>query len=233
MALPRAVTRGLLFLSFIAACFILFNLSRNPSSNQVWDASSWADRRSHTFGLGMEENPNLFPGLDRGSSSGWGLFGGRKSGTPPRPERPYRDSDFAQAPRPLSRPSLNPASNSSYPRVAPGKSRIVIAGSDPEQFEEGPLPNLAQAFEHLKPMLMAVKERHPQIPREHMLWEPIFSPAVGEELQERYWHLRENWDEDKKEWVMKGDRRWMLVTVCRQVAGECRQLKARLSLVAR
>lgn len=221
MALPRAVVRGLLLLVLLAFSFVVFNIARAPNSTAegVWDASSWADRRTNKFGFGMEENPNLMPEYNtdtsRGSkSSGWSFFGGAT--LPQKPERPLRDTEYPTAPRPLSRPS----SNHTYPRVAPGTSRIVIPGTSPEEFEEGPLPTLTEALAHLKPKLMEVKERHGEIPREHMLWEPIFSPSVNEELQERYWHLRETWDEEKKEWVMKGDRRWMLVTVCRQVAGE-------------
>jgi alpha-1,3-mannosyltransferase len=223
MALPRAVLRGLLFVLALAGSYILFNVSRSTSASEgVWDASSWADRRTHTFGMGMEENPNLNPQFNSNSNSNsgsrWSIFGGNSG--PQKPERPYRDTDFPSAPRPLSRPSLSSHSNTTYPRIAPGKSRIVIPGSIPEEYEEGPIPTLTEALAHLKPRLIDVKEKYGQIPREHMLWEPIFVPAVNEELQERYWHLRENWDADKKEWVMKSDRRWMLVTVCRQVAGE-------------
>jgi hypothetical protein len=71
-------------------------------------------------------------------------------------------------------------------------------------------------------MLRAVKERHQNIPREHALWQPIFPPFLTDELQERYWHLREEWDDGAKVWKHGGERRFLLVTVCRQVAGELR-----------
>jgi hypothetical protein len=69
-------------------------------------------------------------------------------------------------------------------------------------------------------MLRAVKERHQNIPREHELWQPIFPPFLTDGLQERFWHLREEWDESAKTWKHTGERRYMLVTVCKQVAGE-------------
>lgn len=72
---------------------------------------------------------------------------------------------------------------------------------------------------HLKPMLEKIKEDTPAVPREHELWSPIFPPFLTKEQQERFLHLKAERDERTGEWV-EVERRWMMVTVCRQVAGE-------------
>lgn len=219
MALPRALIRVLAFLAAILGVAFLYQLAFTPTAEGVWDASSWADRRSAASGsIFGEDNPNGVV-YDHSSpnqvsdpkqgASKWNIFG---PSTPKKPVNPpsYRDS----TPRPL------PRVNTTRVRENFGKSRVVKANSNPESFEEGPLPSLDEAFRHLEPMLRAVKERHQNIPREHELWEPIFPPFLTDDLQERFWHLREEWDEKTKSWKHSGNRRYLLVTVCRQVAGE-------------
>jgi len=72
---------------------------------------------------------------------------------------------------------------------------------------------------------MKIKEDTPQVPREHELWNPIFPPFVNKEQQQRFVHLKAEYDAKRGEWV-EVERRWMMVTVCRQVAGELRWLRA-------
>ncbi|WWC72778.1 uncharacterized protein I206_106742 [Kwoniella pini CBS 10737] len=100
-----------------------------------------------------------------------------------------------------------------------GKSRKIIKGSSPEKYLIGPLPNLEESWEFLYPLLKEVKNKYEFIPREHELTEPIFPPFLNQDLIKRYRHLREEWNEENQEWSVVNDRRWFLVTVCRQVAG--------------
>lgn len=71
----------------------------------------------------------------------------------------------------------------------------------------------------LHPLLKQIKEENSVVPREHELWSPIFPPFLTKDQQDRFQHLKAVWDEDKEEWV-EVERRWIMVTVCRQVAGE-------------
>jgi hypothetical protein len=215
MALPRALIRILAFAAALLGVVLLYNLAFTPSPEGVWDASSWADRRSKNSPYQTEDNPNGVvydhpdPNLDT-QGSRWSLFGGSKGGV-------KKDA----APRPgLSDPRPLPRVNTTRARENFGKSRIVIPNTSPEEYTESPLPTLDEAFAHLEPMMRAVKEKHQNIPREHDLWQPIFPPFLTDDLQERFWHLREEWDEETKSWKHSGDRRFMLVTVCKQVAGE-------------
>lgn len=219
MGMPRAVIRVLAYATVtVVSIGSLYMLAFTPSADGVWDASSWADRRTakSAYNFNSETNPNGVVWdtprgdqvADRSPSSRWNLFGPK---SPPKTP-PVRGEN--STPRPL------PRVNTTQIRNNFGKSRIVVAGSEPETFEEGPLPTLEEAFAHLEPMLRAVKERHTQIPREHQLWQPIFPPFLTDDLQERFWHLREEWDESTKSWKHSGNRRFLLVTVCRQVAGE-------------
>jgi hypothetical protein len=97
-------------------------------------------------------------------------------------------------------------------------SRIVVPGSNPETYDTGSLPSIEEAMAHLKPKLEKIKEETPAVPREHELWSPIFPPFLTKEQQERFLHLKAERDERTGEWV-EVERRWMMVTVCRQVAG--------------
>jgi len=47
----------------------------------------------------------------------------------------------------------------------------------------------------------------------------MFAPYVTDDHQRRYHHLRSAWDEETGEWV-QAEKRYLFVTVCRQVAGE-------------
>jgi hypothetical protein len=223
MALPRAVIRVLAFIAALGGVALLYQLAFTPTAEGVWDASSWADRRASKslYDFGKEDNPNgvvwdannpaPHQVADRTSGTGWSLFGGgSKAGSKP----PGPGQREPNTPRPL------PRVNTTRPRTNFGTSRVVIPNTNPEEYEEASLPDLDQAFKHLEPMLRAVKERHMSIPREHELWEPLFPPFLTDDLQERFWHLREEWDEETQTWKHTGERRYMLVTICRQVAGE-------------
>jgi alpha-1,3-mannosyltransferase len=218
MALPRALIRVLGFAAALSLVALLYNLAFTPAADGAWDASSWADRRTANSPYRTEQNPNGVvydsPSNNNNNNasppSKWNLFGGLTS---PRNRNPPKPPSYT-TPRPL------PRVNTTRARENFGRSRVVIPNSSPEAFEEGPLPGLEDAFAHLEPMLRAVKERHQNIPREHALWQPIFPPFLTDDMQERYWHLREEWDDQEKVWKHGGERRFMLVTVCRQVAGE-------------
>lgn len=225
MALSRPVLRLLYLIAAIACATLLYNLAIAPVGEGVLDASSWADRRtagsSSIFG---EANPNgvvwdtpsshdAAGGVDSDSDRSGSFWQNPFRSTPRRPAKPpsYRDS----TPRPLPRVNTTLATRNNI-----GVSRVAKPNTNPEEYDEGPLPNLDEAFRHLEPVLRAVKERHQNIPREHQLWEPIFPPFLTDDLQERFWHLREEWDPSTKTWKHSGDRRFLLVTICRQVAGE-------------
>jgi alpha-1,3-mannosyltransferase len=214
MALPRALIRVLAFAAVTLGVVLLYNLAFTPSPEGVWDASSWADRRSKNSPFTTEDNPNGvvydIPVHDTAGSK-WNIFGGSGSGSVKKEKAPKPNTS---TPRPL------PRVNTTRARENFGTSRIVIPNTSPEEYKTAPLPSLDQAFAHLEPMLRAVKEKHQHIPREHDLWQPIFPPFLTDELQERFWHLREDWDEATQTWKHTGDKRFMLVTVCKQVAGE-------------
>jgi len=223
MAITRAFQRVIGFAVVLSVVAALYYLTFTPVSEGSWDASSWADRRSKNSPYQTEDNPNGVvyeapSGVDSAANpdtgSQWSLFGGfRGSGVrkqnAPKPPRP---SSLAQ--RPL------PRVNTTRARENFGTSRIVIPNSSPEEYTTAALPTLEEAFAHLEPMLRAVKEKHQNIPREHDLWAPIFPPFLTDDMQERFWHLREEWDEGTKIWKHTGEKRFLLVTVCKQVAGE-------------
>jgi hypothetical protein len=211
MALPRALVRVLAFVAALLGVGLLYNLALTPSPDGVWDASSWADRRSKNSPFTTEDNPNgvVYDTYTHDTGSRWNIFGG--SGGVKKEKAP---KPITSTPRPL------PRVNTTRARENFGTSRIVIPNSSPEGYTTSPLPTLEEAFAHLEPMLRAVKEKHQQIPREHELWSPIFPPFLTDELQERFWHLREEWDESTQSWKHTGEKRFLLVTVCKQVAGE-------------
>lgn len=122
----------------------------------------------------------------------------------------------AKIPRPhLPASRVNPASKRAYAHV--GRSRVEMDSSDKytiysaEPYTTAPLPSLHEAFAHLEPRLTAIKNAHAQIPQEDVLTEPIFPPFLTRAQQSRYAHLQED--------VKGGTKRYLVVTVCRQVAG--------------
>ncbi|WWD20893.1 hypothetical protein CI109_105371 [Kwoniella shandongensis] len=215
--IPRSVPSRILLA--IIGIIGLFYLSRWTAGGGgveegVWDASSWSDRRGSGQGVGMGAMKKKFgfggwtstPGVRRPSLGG---------------EVPNQKDAGIPLPKPnLSRQNISSPGGTGTERVQhPGKSRRVIVGSDPEKYTYGPLPNLDEAWAFLHPLLKKVKEETPAVPREHELTAPIFPPFLTEELKERFRHLRDDWDESKGEWVRGKERRWFLVTICRQVAG--------------
>jgi alpha-1,3-mannosyltransferase len=220
MAIPRAFQRVLGFAVVLSVIAGLYYLAFTPVSEGTWDASSWADRRSKNSPYQTEDNPNGVvydspDSPDANAGSQWSLFGGLRSGSGVKKEnapKPPRPSSLAS--RPLARV------NTTRPRENYGTSRIVIPNTSPEEYTTAPLPTLEEAFAHLEPKLRAVKEKHQSIPREHDLWSPVFPPFLTDELQERFWHLREEWDEGSKTWKHTGEKRFLLVSICKNVAGE-------------
>ncbi|KAK4689662.1 alpha-1,3-mannosyltransferase, partial [Tremellales sp. Uapishka_1] len=209
--LPRAVVRSILVIVLLLVGF--FVVSHSRGGDGAWDASSYSDRVKSRGAVDRGDMRNL---------DTWkGIFGGglkaagsripsyRSSKVPKvKPERKARNAAV-----------ISPNATEYIPRIHRGSSRIAIPNTNPQQYELSPLPTLEEAFNHLHPMLREVKYRTPSIPREHELTEPIFQPFLTEELKNRYAHLIEEFDEDAGEWLEGGERRWYMVTVCRQVAG--------------
>jgi alpha-1,3-mannosyltransferase len=206
--LPRGLTRLLIAVSLAGALIFLIHLSRGEVEEGIWDASSYSDRRGNT--------PHNIGGI--------GAVKKRISAiTNPEPDHPPVPPVFTgQAPHP------NPArKNYTLPRPThKGFSRKAVLGA-PDKYTTAPLPTIEEAWEWLHPRLREIKRKVPSIPREHALWNPLFNPSLTEEMKLRYTHLRMDWDEEKEEWV-PADRRYLLVTICRQVAGESRRLSLRL-----
>lgn len=209
--LPRATQRILAILGFILITILLVNLTRTPSSG-IWDASSVHDRRVTSGGA---HHP-LDSGNSISSSSPLGFFQRLFF----KPRKPKWLQNANSIPPYLSHGPIYSRLNRTSPRrTQRGISRVVIPGSNPEIYDTGPLPSIEEAMAHLKPRLVQIKEENPSVPREHELWSPIFPPFLTKDQQERFLHLKAEWDEGKGEWV-EVERRWMMVTVCRQVAGE-------------
>lgn len=204
--LPRAAQRALILLLLALGPYLLFTLSRMPSSG-VWDASSVADRRADST-----SNQN---------SSGGGAFSWLKKSIF-RPTKPsWLQGTDTIPPAYLSHNGPNLARLNRVPprRTQRGVSRTVIPGSNPEQYNTGVLPTIEEAFAKLHPLLQKIKDDNQVVPREHELGSPIFPPFLTKEQQDRFQHVRALWDENKGEWV-EVERRWIMVTVCRQVAGK-------------
>jgi len=117
------------------------------------------------------------------------------------------------APRPnLSR--LGKVANRTYDH--PGVSRVLLRGGE---YATSRLPSLDEAFAHLYPRLNEVKDNVPAVPREHILNAPLFPPFLTDDLRKRYAHLQQEVDEVTGEWLEGTEKRYLFVTVCRQVAG--------------
>ncbi|WVQ86291.1 hypothetical protein IAT38_008459 [Cryptococcus sp. DSM 104549] len=190
--LPKAVLRALLVAAALLGLVVLSKVGKAGPDDGVWDASSYAERRRDGE-------------ADDSGRRGWRIWGSGAEEQGGNTPRPIRSRVNATIPRPTH----------------PGKSRRLRPDSDPEnpEYSIGPLPTLEEAWAYLHPMLEDIKARTPQVPREHQLAYPIFPPFLTDDLQARYRHLRDVWDERKGAWVRGPERRWFMVTVCRQVAG--------------
>ncbi|ODN77733.1 hypothetical protein L202_04874 [Cryptococcus amylolentus CBS 6039] len=187
--LSRPVTRALLVGVFLLG-LILLTRSTGESQEGSWDTSTIHELRAGGAPVA-------------GRSSWWN-------------SKPRLVTDV-RVPRPIKT-----RQNTTLPRPThPGKSRRVKAGSDPDdpQYIIGPLPTLDEAWAFLHPLLREAKEMTPEVPREHELTEPIFPPFLTADLEERFRHLRDVYDLSTGQWVRGPERRWFMVTVCRQVAG--------------
>ena len=197
--LPRAVSRSLVIVSLICVVIFLFRMAEGGPEEGVWDASSYSDRR----------------GSSPDGGGGFGVWKKRiKEWNAPQVTSPVLPAPCFGA---KSRPNLS-RQNWTLPRPThSGISRTPVPGA-PDKYTTGPLPTLDEAWEYLHPRLKDIKNRVSAIPREHELWNPIFNPSLTDEHKERFGHLRMNWDEDNEVWV-PAEKRWLFVTVCRQVAG--------------
>jgi alpha-1,3-mannosyltransferase len=204
--LPRASQRILLFILLGLGSYLLFTLSRTQTSG-VWDASSVVDRRADSTSATRHGSGGPFQWLKktffRPTKPAWLLAGN----TIPPAYLSHTGPNLARLNRAPPR------------RTQRGVSRIVIPGSNPEQYETGRLPTIEEAFAKLHPLLQKIKDDNEVVPREHELGSPIFPPFLTKDQQNRFQHVRALWDEEKGEWD-EVERRWMMVTVCRQVAGQ-------------
>lgn len=194
ISLSKPLVRVLLIGSLLISLVLLSRIG-NREDDGAWDASSWSDRH----GGGRT--------VSRGQRKGWSL---------------WNNTPKIRTDQRIPRPILTRQNATLPPPTHPGRSRRLKPGSDPEnpEYIEGPLPTLDEAWEFLHPLLREIKSRTPSVPGEHELTEPIFPPFLRDDLKERYRHLRDVFDEETGEWVRGPERRWFLVTVCRQVAGE-------------
>jgi hypothetical protein len=212
--LPRALTRSLVLIGLFAVVLLLVNLSEGEVEEGVWDASSYSDRR----------------GSSPPGTGGLGAFKKRLN----RWTAPVDTSSFSC---PVSEPSCPTNTHPNYARfnrtisrtTHKGVSRTPVVGA-PDKYTTGPLPTIEEAWAYLHPKFREIKRKHQHIPREHELWNPIFVPALTEAHKHRFAHLRMGWDEDKEEWVPM-EKRWLFVTICRQVAGESHSPLCWLSLM--
>jgi alpha-1,3-mannosyltransferase len=206
--LPRAVIRAVLLLTISIAVvyFVARSMFVSPSE---WDRVD-------------------LPLSDRRPPSGGGALGLLDRVMPkmkPVPKKKKKAKPVAVSGRRPDNEKVNYTLISyDYDRpVHRGRSRIPLLGllpssSETASFEYAELPTLDEAFAHLHPMLRDVKERNQQIPREHELTSPIFPPFLTDNLKNRYAHLLEEWTPEGG-YTEGGEKRWLLVTVCRQVAG--------------
>ncbi|WWC64987.1 uncharacterized protein I303_107601 [Kwoniella dejecticola CBS 10117] len=248
IALPRSTfLRAVLFLSLVIGLILLSQMGDSGGIEEgIWDASSYSERRvpsspgmdirklKNKFGLISPKQPSK---VGKGKGNGLDTNSGSNSDLETQMQKQLEEEEeylnqleygigqeygYNSSPvqrQKVQRPNLA-RENYTIPKPTfEGKSRRVIPGSAPEKYTYGPLPTLEEAWEFLHPLLREVKNKYEVIPREHELTAPIFPPFLNEDLVQRYRHLREEWDEEKGEWKVVNDRRWFLVTVCRQVAG--------------
>ncbi|EIW69318.1 hypothetical protein TREMEDRAFT_62182 [Tremella mesenterica DSM 1558] len=224
MIMPRSVVRTFLIASLLLGLVLLLNITKTSIDDGTWDASSYGDRRlplPMSFG---EVRRRVGSWTNLGPNEQRPISGGGKSPVHKEEEEqvdtwsnPIVDSTrWRNTPRPPSAP-WNTNLTSRIPHQ--GHSRVIRLDTDPEEYDLGDLPTLEEAFANLSPKMIEVKEKIPAIPREHELTQPIFPPFLTTEQEDRFWHLREEWDEEKNQWVKSGKRRYLMVTICRQVAG--------------
>ena len=198
LRLPRGAARIIFFIMAGLGVFMLIRMSQGGIEEGIWDASAYSDRR------GAPEYGTGGIGAMRKKMKSWGQ----------QPGLVVPQNNQAGV---LQRPNLS-RWNATAPRPThTGVSRTPVPGS-PDKYTTGPLPTIDQAWGYLYPRFREVKEKHQHIPREHELWNPLFSPALTENQKKKYSHLLLDFDAETMEWV-PSQKRWLLVTVCRQVAG--------------
>ncbi|WOO82265.1 Alpha-1,3-mannosyltransferase CMT1 [Vanrija pseudolonga] len=208
-SIPRPLVRGLILLVALGALY--FIAGAGGKVDDTWSATSESER-----GRAREsEGWSRFDGLSR-------LFGGGSGQRQPSSQAPIgrdKNGQIKLSPRPNTYRLDRPLPSSRTNPYHPGHSRVVIPNTNPVEYELRPLPSIEEAFAHLRPRLYDLKEKFPEIPREHDLNNPIHPPFLTPELMERYAHLGGEWDDKKKKWVEGGEKRYLFTTVCRQVTG--------------
>ncbi|WVQ95404.1 hypothetical protein IAU59_002501 [Kwoniella sp. CBS 9459] len=225
---PRPVLRGILFVTVLVGLLLLSRASKE-SQDGVWDASSWSDRRGEGQGVGMKAVRKKFTNWSAGAAANQNYNDYRNRKPNPKLFNSNRDAPEYQIDEegdnsmydaePAPHPNLSRLNHTAPTPVHPGQSRKIIKGTNPEKYTYHPLPTLDEAWAFLHPLLKEVKDRTDAVPREHELTHPIFPPFLTENLVQRYNHLRMSFDQEQGDWVLETKRRWLMVTVCRQVAG--------------
>lgn len=208
-SIPRPLVRGLILLVALGALY--FIAGAGGKVDDTWSATSESER-----GRAREsEGWSRFDGLSR-------LFGGGSGQRVPSSQAPIgrdKNGQIKLSPRPNTYRLDKPLPSNRTNPYHPGHSRVVIPNTNPVEYELRPLPSIEEAFAHLRPRLYDLKEKFPEIPREHDLNNPIHPPFLTPELMERYAHLGGEWDDKKKKWIEGGEKRYLFTTVCRQVTG--------------
>jgi hypothetical protein len=180
--------------------------------NGQWDASTAAERTRYDTDAGGDRSLAVWSWLSDILNPRRRVTFVDKAMTAPYVPPVMPPSPHGRAPRPnLSR--LGQVANRTFGH--PGKSRVEGRTG----YSESRLPSLDEAFAFLHPHLNAVKDRTPQVPREHILNAPLFPSYLTKDLLERYAHLQQEVDEETGEWLVGTEKRYLFVTVCRQVAG--------------
>ncbi|KAL7420912.1 hypothetical protein Q5752_004866 [Cryptotrichosporon argae] len=197
IALPRAVVRALLLVLALAGSYLVF--TRADGASGAWDTSTSVERaRTGRFGGGLSRIRSSFAWSDLAQHADVAPPVARK-GAAPRPVLSRLGHENATA------------------RGHAGFSRTLV-DKQKNEYTLAPLPNLDDALAHLQRRMRDVKKQVPAVPDEHDLANPLFPPFLTPEFEQRYAHLRPERDADGN-LVQGGERRYLMVTICRNVAG--------------
>lgn len=198
MTIPRPLIR--VAIGAAVVLLVVFVWSSKQLDTSRWDTSTAFDRQRNPNVPSWRDHPGPYnPGM--GVDTPAKYHGYNKHDRPRQP-------DTARA------KEVDKRSNPFHP----GKSRTLVKGTT-DQYTERPLPSLNEAFKFLIPLLNEIKEDVPSVPREHNMGATIFAPYLNDDLKARYAHLGGEWDVNSRTWVQGGEKRYLFVTVCRQVAG--------------
>lgn len=214
-SLPRPLLRALLAAVVVLTVVAVWTGGVSGVDDGRWDVSTHGER--------VRSNP---------PTRSWSPINGLLAFFSLEKQSRFSWSDLAQhaaaAPQYGKGPNLGRLHNGTTHRTYKhhrGFSRSPVAATqNPVQYDLAPLPSIEEAFAHLHPRLRSIKDRVPQVPREHDLCNPIFQPFLNPELTARYAHLQEQRD------LSAGAPRYLFVAICRQVAGVLPALRPLLTV---